>query len=390
MKQLDTVTAAANLRRLEQARRSQAAAGQPQALTEPGQAPAAPPPQASQQPASPPVGQQPTQPGRQVASMQGGTPAAQQPQPTQPPRPRSPRRTPTPTTPTRQELELLDVGAEIATGRPWGDQNVAFLHPVLCQVSLPRKAFEGEKFIRQSGAAWVSVQAGVLDEGKGPVLQPIPYGAMPRLALAWISTYATRHGSREIPIGHSAAEFLRSMGVDDDGRRYATLRKQMHALAACRLQLGCNGRTFSGQPITQFDAWSANGGTRQRSLWPGVMVLSEDYYKSLLASAVPLDNRALLALGGSSLALDIYAWLAHRLHRIEGRPVDLHWGVLYQQFGQEYRGKNPVRDFRAEFRETLQQVLAVYPQAKVQPIDGGLRLSASPAPVAKMPRSVFK
>ena len=89
------------------------------------------------------------------------------------------------------------------------------------------------------------VQAGFLDEGNGPVVQPIPYGAMPRLALAWVSTYAKRHKTREIPIGDSAAEFLRLVGMDSQGNRYATLRKQMHALAACRLQLGCQAHSKS-------------------------------------------------------------------------------------------------------------------------------------------------
>ncbi|WP_430542029.1 replication protein RepA [Xanthomonas euvesicatoria] len=78
--------------------------------------------------------------------------------------------------------------------------------------------------------------------------------------------------------------------------------------------LGFKGRTYNGQPVQQFDAWIADRGANQRALWPGKMVLSEDYYSSLIESAVPLDNRALMALKGSALALDIYAWLAHRLH----------------------------------------------------------------------------
>src|SRR3546814_10550936 len=80
--------------------------------------------------------------------------------------------------------------------------------------------------MRQSGAAWVNVQAGYLDEGHGPVLQPIPYGVMPRLGLAWVSTFAVRNKEREIPIGDSAAEFLRLMGMESDGRRYTTLRSE--------------------------------------------------------------------------------------------------------------------------------------------------------------------
>lgn len=286
---------------------------------------------------------------------------------------------------TAQENKLLDVATDIATTPPSGE-DMAFTHAVLCQVGLPRAKVEGREFMRQSGAAWVNVQAGYLDEGKGPVQQPIPYGVMPRLALAWVSTYAVRHGAREIPIGDSAAEFLRLMlGADtvSQGARYTTLRKQMHALAACRLQLGFRGRTFNGQPVEQFDAWVSNRDSSQRPLWPGVMTLSDHYFNELRDSAVPLDNRALHALKGSALALDVYAWLAHRLHRIEGKGVVLHWKSLREQFAQEYKGKDPDKDFKKEFLPVLRRVQAVYPSANVKQVTGGLLLLGSPPPIPK-------
>lgn len=115
---------------------------------------------------------------------------------------------------TRSDLKLIEVSANIMGQSPTGN-DFAFIHAVMCQVGLPRSKVEGEHFMRQSGAAWVNVQAGFLDEGRGPVLQPVPYGPMPRLALAWVSTYAKRHNTCEIPIGDSAAGFLRLMDMDD-------------------------------------------------------------------------------------------------------------------------------------------------------------------------------
>ena len=280
----------------------------------------------------------------------------------------------------KKEQELIQVGAEIL-GQPATGSDFAFVHTVLCQVGLPRSKVDGDHFMRQSGAAWVNVQAGYLDEGRGPVQQPVPYGPMPRLALAWVSSYSKRHGTREIPIGDSAAEFLRLMGMDAQGARYTTLRKQTNALAACRLQLGYKGRTYNGQPVEQFDAWQSNAGTGQRSLWPGVMVLSEHYFRELAENAVPLDNRALHALKGSALALDIYTWLAHRLYRMNGE-TRLYWLSLRGQFGQEYIGKNADKDFKTAFLLALRAVLVVYPQAVVEQIRGGLRLKPSPPPIA--------
>ena len=279
-----------------------------------------------------------------------------------------------------QEGKLLDVATEIYGNSPRGD-DMAFTHAVFCQVGLPRSRVEGREFMRQSGAAWVNVQAGYLDEGQGPVQQPVPYGALPRLALAHLSTHAVRHKTREIPIGDSAAQFLELMGMDTQGARYTNLRRQMHALAACRLQLGYKGRTFNGQAIEQFDAWLANKDIKQRALWPGLMVLTEHFYSSLLKGAVPLDLRALHVLKGSALALDVYAWLAYRLHRIEGRGVTVHWAPLREQFAQEYTGKDADKNFKGAFLPQLRKVLAVYPQAKVKPVRGGLLLLGSPPPI---------
>ncbi len=281
---------------------------------------------------------------------------------------------------TEQNNKLIDAASTIYGNAPTGD-DMAFTHAVFCQVGLPRSKVTGREFMRQSGGAWVNVQAGWLDEGKGPVPQPIPYGVLPRLALAHVSTFAIRNKTREVPIGDSAAQFLELMDMGDDGRRYASLRLQINALAACRLQIGYKGRTFNGQAVEQFDAWLSHKDSAQRSLWPGLMILSESFYGSLLDGAVPLDIRALHALKGSSLAIDTYAWLAHRLHRIEGRGVLLHWKSLREQFGQEYQGPDADKNFKKQFEQVLKRVLTVYPKANVKKVTGGLLLLSSPPPI---------
>src|SRR6218665_3085106 len=71
--------------------------------------------------------------------------------------------------------KLLAAAHEIATIPPTGNDFV-LTHAVLCQVGLPRSKVEGREFHRRSGDMWINVQAGWLDEGRGPVAQPIPYG----------------------------------------------------------------------------------------------------------------------------------------------------------------------------------------------------------------------
>ena len=281
---------------------------------------------------------------------------------------------------TKRSLREFDTLASILERRPTFAE-FAYQHAVLCQVGLPRRRVEGTRFMRRSGDAWLNVQAGMLDEGKGPVRQPVPYGPLPRLALAHVSTFAVQNRTPEVPIGDSASEFLRRIGVEPDGgKRFSSLRRQMHALAACYIQLGYRGVTVSGSPIRKFSAWTNDRGEEQSSIWPGRLLLSQEFYKTLIETAVPLDMRALNALSGSSLALDIYTTLAHRLWRIEG-SVTIHWSSLRAQFGQEYQGKDGARTFKRKFKKALADVLKVYPQAKVIVTSGGIQCFSSPPPV---------
>jgi len=287
---------------------------------------------------------------------------------------------------TKREAKLLAASADIAGARPDGD-DLAFMHTIMCQVGLPRSKVEGTTFERHSGSSGLLVEAGKLWDGQQFVQQPIPYGTTPRLMLAWMNTYAVRHKTQEIPVGDSATEFLRLLGKETTGGRNGSLtmlRKQVQALSACRMTLGfnANGRayTYDGKPIKRFDAWLHNE-EAQRSFWPATVAFSDEYYQTLVTHAVPIDMRALMALKGSSLAMDVYVWLAERLHRIDGRPLILHWVNLRAQFGQEYQGKEADKDFRKKFLPALQAALSVYPQARVKQVTGGLMLMASPPPI---------
>lgn len=98
----------------------------------------------------------------------------------------------------------------------------------------------------------------------------------------------------------------------------------MMTLAVTELYLGFTvgnrAVTINTRPIEEFRAWIAND--RQLSLWPGELILSQKYFNSLLTHVVPLDSRALGALSHSALALDIYVFLARRLHEIgKASPV---------------------------------------------------------------------
>jgi hypothetical protein len=267
-------------------------------------------------------------------------------------------------------------------------ERIDFLHAVLCQVGMPRKHVDGRIFERSSGGVSMILEAGRLFRRGHWIDMPLPYGTRPRLVMVYISSEAIRTKSRTIEIGESIYEFLKRLGIDPTGGPrggYTMFKKQMEALAACRLNLGMSlpdrDITINTQPISRFEAWLVNHGP-ERPLWPGVLDLSQEFFDTLTAHAVPLDYRALGALKHSALALDVYAWLAHRLCRIkDAKGIMLSWNNFKDQFGQEY---NDSRNFKKAFREALRQVSAVYPHAKLEQTSGGFILKPSPPPIQKL------
>ena len=66
----------------------------------------------------------------------------------------------------------------------------------------------------------------------------LPFGNLPRLWMAWISTEAVRTQSRELILGDSLSEFMRALGVySNSGRVHTRLRNQMKRLFSAHVSL---------------------------------------------------------------------------------------------------------------------------------------------------------
>lgn len=281
------------------------------------------------------------------------------------------------------QKRILDAAVEIRQDLAL---EVVYQHGIFCQVALPRSRPEGSAFERSFKNASIKIRAGELWDGRKWVEQPIPYGPKPRLALIHFNSEAVRTGSPVIEIGRSCAEFLRAIGLpDQDGRTYNLFKRQMMALAAAELKIGFTvdqqAVTLDAKPIKEFRAWLAND-EKQQPLWPGYLQLSQEYFQSLQTHAVPLDPRALNALAHSALALDIYSWLGRRLYTLP-KPVKVAFSHLREQFGQEYTGEKADDHFKEKFLKMMKQVLAVYPDANVVQVTGGLVLNPSRPPIRK-------
>ncbi|WP_263770104.1 replication protein RepA [Propionivibrio soli] len=264
------------------------------------------------------------------------------------------------------------------------------MHSTMCQLALPRSEQADYVFERQCGNSSLRIAAGSLWDGKEWVQQPLPYGPMARMILAFVNTYAIRNQTPEVVGGGSKAECLRMMGKTSTGGKKGNNRmfeKQLLAMAACEMSFGFRRgeriSTCNERPIKKFDRWVMRPGTQDLSAQKSKFVLSTDYFSSLREHAVPCNIHAVFALSYSALALDVYFMLAERLHRVPEKPVFLRWANLYGQFGQEYRGKHAARDFKRAYTKALHAALHVYPDAKVDICADGIRLHRSPPPIPR-------
>ncbi|MBK8193710.1 MAG: hypothetical protein IPK76_11065 [Lewinellaceae bacterium] len=213
----------------------------------------------------------------------------------------------------------------------------------------------------------------------------LPYGPKARLILAHINSEAIRTQSKSINVEDSMSAFIKCIGLNLDGRTINEVKSQLRRLTASTLSLGYadneKGVQVDLKIVKAFDLWFPKD-ERQRVLWPTNVQLTDDYFNSLVNHAIPLDERALAALSHSAMALDIYAWLVQRLHRINPKePQFLTWKALKEQFG---RGYNQMYKFKQIFRKTLALARSQYPSACIfEDKNEGFWLHHSPSPIEK-------
>lgn len=227
------------------------------------------------------------------------------------------------------------------------------------------------------------IEPGRLPVQEGFKLYGVPYGSRARMILLYLQTRAIQTNCRQVELGRSMNEWLERMGVSIGGQTYRDIRDQSARLSACRLtfvwETDNGGITFEKDQLisggTQFIS-----DTEQTSLWSETVTLSEVFFKELKEHPVPLSEVALRKINNSSTTIDVYIWLAYRLHSLK-KPSLLTWQALADQFGGTYAR---LRDFRKRFVPVLTLASAVYPEARIEVENEGVILFPSRPPITKL------
>jgi Plasmid encoded RepA protein len=261
---------------------------------------------------------------------------------------------------------------------------VGFLYSGWCQAALPHKKLSDDQVWKiETERVALVVEPGRRNiPGGATEWVGVPYGSRARLILLYLQTEALRTNSRDIELGRSLHAWLVRLGIPIGGKSFRDVREQAERLSRCRLtfHIQQGGRAgLVNQNIVDTAMFVQDPAVAgQGSLFLETARLSETFFEQLKKHPVPLEEAAIRAISNNSQALDVYCWLAYRLHVLSA-PRHVSWKALFGQFGASYKR---IDHFKERFVDALKVATAVYRDADVEINPTGVLLRPSRPPVA--------
>jgi hypothetical protein len=280
---------------------------------------------------------------------------------------------------TKTERQAIDAAAFLMAEE---EGRLGITHAGFAMTSLPHKRIDEGFWKREGHRTTLLVESG---RDRMGTLIGVPYGSIARLILLYLQTEAVRTSSPEVELGRSMKSWMSRMSLTTGGKTYQLVTEQARRISACRLTFFAdreNGAEARHNGAFVQDAISLSGivgDDSQPSFWQDRVRLDPGFWRSLKDHPVPVREEAIKAIGARSLAIDVYIWLAYRLHAL-GKTTPVSWGAIHAQFGAGFR---LVRQIKPTFTEALQLALAVYPEARVDVEKEGVVLHPSPPAVPK-------
>jgi hypothetical protein len=279
---------------------------------------------------------------------------------------------------TKLERNAIDAAAAVLADE---EGRLGITHAGFAMTSLPHKRIEEGLWKREGHRTTLLVESGRSRSGD---LVGVPYGSIARLILLYLQTEAVRTNSPEVELGRSMKSWMGRMSLTSGGKTYQLVAEQARRISACRLTFftdrenGAETR-HNGAFVQDAITFASVIDDDQPSLWQDRVRLDPSFWRSLRDHPVPVREEAIRAIGTRSLAIDVYIWLAYRLHALS-KSTPITWTAVHAQFGAGFR---LVRQIKPTFVEALNLALAVYPEAQVDVEKQGLVLHPSAPAVPK-------
>lgn len=251
---------------------------------------------------------------------------------------------------------------------------IGYMARALAIATLPHRRVPDHRFVRRNGDFTLSMITAHPDG--------LPSGTLPRILLSWVCTEAVRTKEPVLSLGSTLAHTLRELGLKNTGgekgditRLKRAMTTLFSAMISCRYE-GRDSWALSNVLLADRVEWWQPQDRAHAGQWESKLVLSRAFFQECIDHPVPVNLIAMKALSHSSLALDIYVWLTHRMSYLKKKTL-IPWVSLQAQYGSNYaQGEQGLRDFRRAFLRELKKVVTIYP-AKVSTSEVGLVLYPS-------------
>lgn len=236
------------------------------------------------------------------------------------------------------------------------EPDLGFMARLMALCALPRtNPGRRKEYVRSNGPYTLVMTAGYNNR--------LPYGNLPRLLLAWVSTEAVRTQRRTLILGRSLSEFMRKVGIfDDGGAMRRRLRSQIDRLFGCQIELIEERRDvkrfIASRIADRGEFWWDVKRPDAPVLWDSKIELGEKFFREIIHRPVPLDMNILMAIKRSTLGLDLYMWLSYRTFTLK-KVTAIRWRDLYRQFGvdpSKANDKLTVNNFRKKSLRELKKI----------------------------------
>lgn len=283
----------------------------------------------------------------------------------------------------KQKLRQAEGSCMVRLKREEGKQNVGFSSRPFVLCGLPvRKPPAGEMLYERRNGDFVLQITGHPNYG-------LPFG-QDRMVPIYLATLAVRQQSQTIRF-RTAAEMLETFGMHTVGKEYRRLVAAFERVFGATIFFGTD--TLRGTAkVVQRSRFSF---FREAQIWysrdpeqypvsdqfENVIVLSDEFYREIVAHPIPADLEAVKVLGGAPAALDLFMWLSYRCFVAKGNEMIPLFGPcgLASQIGSiEYARP---RRFREKLDGWLKDIRVLWPEcpARISKDGTGLEVNRATA-----------
>lgn len=281
----------------------------------------------------------------------------------------------------KQKLRQAEAVRLVRVNRESGTQVLGFASRpfVLCGLPIKRPARGTLLHERRNGQFLLQVT--------GHPTYGLPWG-QDRLVPLFLATLAVRQ-QKQIITFRSAAEMLDTFGMQQGGSQYRRLVGAFQRIFGATIFFGTDTQTqkaiVTHQARFNFMREARIWYSRDpnQALLPGgfenEIVLSDEFFREVMAHSIPTDLEAAKALSCAPAALDLFMWLSYRCFTAKGQeriPIFGTFGLAAQLGSADYARP---RKFRERLERWLDLVHALWPTCPARIASDGESIVIQPA-----------